>query len=1027
MNPFRSARSISRIAFGLRHLQIAAAILLAVASSAHAQVARGPSLPSQGFDLGLQSLANGQYSQALGIYEREVRSAHRVGQTRFIDSICYYAMVGECEYRRGNLLVALNNFDAALNIYRQYPDWMLRCSFQDVAQVQAATRVVLPPWGKSNRGSRPGVYTQSLRLQVGDLAGMQNAVQRGGALVAPRIFAADPYKIVYATCLAMKRRRDILGPLVAADPLTDELTATTARRLGPPNHWAEVWIDVMQGIAYSVAGGAKTQQADAFLKRSLMAMGQFDHPLTAMALLELGQIAMQSNDFKTAAGYFEEATYAAAQYDDALVLEEAFQQCHLAYLLSGETKTIANALGQAIPWAKKYRELNASLILLSAESALVAGELPIATGLLAEAQKSLNSQRDLLITDVGGRFHYLSAIAAYQRGAIEAGDKSLRLALEWMRKGGSKWLFQIDQGDKLCVANPGGRYGPRTAIGLYDQLLRDPGQYDWGVRPRESLAVLTTPHPLPFEHWLETTLGPGIGNAEAGLDVADLARRHRFFSTLDFGGRTLALRWVLEAPDESLSNAVRLQRQELLVRYPKYAEAANKVKQLRAQITAKGMSVDAEAAQHHETSQKLNELKAAGELQEALLREIALRREPADMVFPPIRKMKELQKTLPPGQAMLAFFTTTRGTYAWLYKSDDFHLWKIEKPELLKNKVIAVLRAVGNYDGTRELTEQQLADGAWKDAGRDLIDVIFSSKAKLNDQLQELVIIPDDLLWYVPFELLPIGSENQPLIARAKVRYAPTVGLSQPDRQGRKLTPEYGVALGKMHPNQAEDTQASALADIQRVASGAVALRNGWTAPSPLLGASLDGLIVLDDIPAAKDGYDWTPLPIDRAKNSGGLSAWLSLPWKQIDQYILPGFHSAAENSLNAKSAPAVPGSDLFLATTGLMATGARTILISRWRVGGQSAVDLVREFVQELPTLPADQAWQRAVQLLCDSPLDPLREPRIRRTQSADLKGDHPFFWAGYMLIDTGASPQKSETPVAKAPDNKPPDPGKK
>ena len=47
------------------------------------------------------------------------------------------------------------------------------------------------------------------------------------------------------------------------------------------------------------------------------------------------------------------------------------------------------------------------------------------------------------------------------------------------------------------------------------------------------------------------------------------------------------------------------------------------------------------------------------------------------------------------------------------------------------------------------------------------------------------------------------------------------------------------------------------------------------------------------------------------------------------------------------------------------MSTGTRTVLLSRWRSGGQSSLDLVREFTQELPhTTPAD-AWQRAVQVV--------------------------------------------------------------
>ncbi|MCC7086117.1 MAG: CHAT domain-containing protein [Pirellulales bacterium] len=1027
MNLFHLARLISMAVLRRQHAaMVVVAILLAATASAPAQLINGPGIPSAGFQPGLELLADGQYREALGIFNTELQLAHRVGQTRFIDSICYYAMIGECNYRLGNLPAALDNFAAALQIYRQYPDWMIRVKFSEFPQVQALSNPVVVPWGRSNRGSHPGNFSQKLNLQVGSLADVNNTVQRGGALVMPRIMAVDVPEVVRCVCLAMKRRRDILGPLVMHDPFTDELMGTTARRLGPPNHWSEVWIDMLQGMAYSVGG--QPQRAEPMLQRSLMAMGQFDHPLTGMALAELGQIALRSSDFKTAAGYFEEATYAAAPYRDAIVMEEAFRQLHLAYLLAGDATTITRALAMAVPWAKaqQWQELYASLMLLNAETMVVAGQTQQAAGLLSDVQRTIG-RRDMFLSEIGGRLNYLSAIVSYQHFAIPAGDEALKAALIWMRNGGSKWLFQIDYADKLCVTNPGGRFRSKTAMDLYEQLLRDPTPHDWAVQPRESLAVLTTPHPLPFEHWLETATG-GIGqsnSAEMALDVADLARRHRFFSTMRFGGRTLALRWVLEAPDDSLPNSARLQRQELLVRYPKYAEAAEKVKSLRAKVTARGLSADADNATHLEMSKLLAELKAAGDVQEALLREIALRREAADMMFPPVRKMKDLQKSLPAGQALLAFFTTSRATYAWLYSSDKYEHWKVENPTQLKQRVVALLRAIGNFDGTRELQEQQLKDDSWKGAAKDLLEAIFGTKIKLNDQLQELVVVPDDVLWYVPFELLPAGEENQPLIVHSRVRYAPTVGLSQPERQGRRPNAEYGVAVGKLHPGDTEELQSTALADMQRVTTGAVALRGGWTTPSPLLGTALDGLIVFEDTPPSKDSFEWIPLPLDRTKKVGGLAEWLSLPWKRIDQYILPGFHSAAENSL--KSGPAIPGSELFLASTGLMATGARTVLISRWRIGGQSTIDLIREFVQELPSISASEAWQRAVQLLCETPLDPQREPRVHRASKPNLKCDAPFFWASYLLVDTGVTPQKVENPVVQAADNKLPDAGKK
>src|SRR5690606_9853024 len=145
----------------------------------------------------------------------------------------------------------------------------------------------------------------------------------------------------------------------------EEVMATSARRLGPPNHWSSAWLDLQQGFAYSA--GNRGVQADGFLKSSLLTMGQYDHPLTGMALVELGTLAMQAGDYKAAAGYFEEATYSAAAYEDWLSLEEAFRQLHTAYMLAGEPAAVAKPITLAIAWNRnRRRELSASLTLLSA-------------------------------------------------------------------------------------------------------------------------------------------------------------------------------------------------------------------------------------------------------------------------------------------------------------------------------------------------------------------------------------------------------------------------------------------------------------------------------------------------------------------------------------------------------------------------------------------------------------------------------------------------------------------------------------
>jgi hypothetical protein len=121
---------------------------------------------------------------------------------------------------------------------------------------------------------------------------------------------------------------------------------------------------------------------------------------------------------------------------------------------------------------------------------------------------------------------------------------------------------------------------------------------------------------------------------------------------------------------------------------------------------------------------------------------------------------------------------------------------------------------------------------------------------------------------------------------------------------------------------------------------------------------------------------------------------------------MLPGFHTPAEHGLSDKEKN--PGGlDVFLSTCGLMATGSRTILLSRWRTGGKTSVDLMRELAQELPQSGAAQAWQRSVLLCTEARLAPEQEPRVSLGPKAGMtSSSHPFFWAGYLLVDTGLRP---------------------
>ncbi len=315
-----------------------------------------------------------------------------------------------------------------------------------------------------------------------------------------------------------------------------------------------------------------------------------------------------------------------------------------------------------------------------------------------------------------------------------------------------------------------------------------------------------------------------------------------------------------------------------------------------------------------------------------------------------------------------------------------------------------------------------------------LATLLKDSPADFSQTFEELVVVPDGILWYLPFEALQVTVAGQPqsLISRFHIRYAPTLSLCTPLGPARTPRGNTAVVVGKLYSRDADNAAKAAFEQLSGVVNGAVALRTPSPAPSAIYGTLFHRLIVFDDLVLSdQDPYGWVLAPIDKSKAGATLADWLALPWGGPQVVILPGFHTAAEDGLK-RLHRGLPGSEIFLSVCGLMANGARTILLSRWRSGGQTTYDLVREFVQELPNGSASDAWQRAVLLSMDSHVNFSGEPRVKRTSTDDdaPKASHPFFWAGYMLIDSGSALEKSDEPpgepVIKIKPPKPPEKGK-
>jgi tetratricopeptide (TPR) repeat protein len=947
----------------------------------------------------------GVYREGVKAFQDVAGGGIRSTEGRWVDSICYYTRIGDCYYHQGDLAAALEQYNAAVRLYLVHRDWMLRMQFPDL-EPEPANRLGNITWGAPSRPINIGRFPDVMLSQQGRLDN-ENVLRQGGVVLPPELIPVRASEVAYCTALAIRRRKELMGSTCPHDPLTSSLVDALSRRPAPPNSWAQSWVSVLLGCAYSSAG--QKQQAIGELQRGLLAGGTYDHALTATALLELGKLSIEGGEHEAANTFFYEATFPAVAFVQPDVMAEAFRLGSDNFLATTDQGVYA-PIAPAIEFCRKkelYRATAVSLLVSAADNFSSRGDNARAVQLLGEAQQAAR-RSDILASDIGARYYHQLALVNYQQGNLTAGNTALTAMLTWQQSG-SKWLFQIGLADTLYVTNV---VSPRVAENLYVELLREPTAKDWTVNVRETLSVTLTPHLLPMEHWFEVTLARK--DHERAIEITDLVRRHRFYSSLPMGGRLLNLRWILEAPESALPASAVLQRQDLMNRYPDYAALSRQARAIRAELAGLPLAPGEENKPAQDKQKELFEqLHKVSGAQEILLRGIALRREAADLVFPPVKKLQEVQQRMGPGEIAFTYFATSRYVFGMAISREKFNGWQIEAPREVTKKVTDLLREMGHHDGNKALDGKDLANVKWKPIARELLSLLTDNvPPELWDEHQEVIFVPDSVLWYLPFEALQVGPEesSQSLLSKMPVRYAPTISLITPDGRSIPRDARSAVVAGRLFPRwQNEETQA-ALDEVTRAIPKIETLADFPTS-SGLFAKACDRVVIMDDVEDAGGPYEYSPMQLDRGKPGSSLARWMMLPWGSPDQVVAPGFHTAAENGLRKSGT----GDEIFLTACAFYASGARTVLLSRWRTGGQSSVDLTREFVQELPFAPASQAWRRSVELLRASELDPDLEPRVTGVdRAAPLKPDHPFFWAGYLLLDSGGSPSSAAAELA-------------
>ncbi|MBA2117307.1 tetratricopeptide repeat protein [Bremerella alba] len=968
---------------------------------------RGSVVPSDAYYAGFIPFYQGDYEQAGEVFNAAGRAGVRSTEGRWIDSICYATMLGECHFQMGNNAQALENYTTALLLFVQHSNWMLRINPESLGPIGPVSNDLRNnvTWGKSGRNTLIGDYPNSLPTFQGQTDAQNQAAARGGGVLSPgRIMPVRASEIARCIALAIYRRQEILGPISQYDGLTGQVVGVLQRRPAPPNHWTGAWVDVQHGLALAAAG--KSDEAVQTLQRSLTTAGQYDHDLTSLALLQLGRIALEQQDFPAAQTYFLEATYSAAAFQQFQQIEDALDGLAKVSMITkaGQMPQGLLAIGN---WKelRKLDALRAKLNLALAEANSYMGNLPGANGALEDARRAMN-RRSMSKGRVGIRYGYLSSLLAFQGGNAAAGASNFTSAVAANRSASTR-VYQTEMTNQLFVSNT---ITERSAQLLYDELLREPTDADWISEPFETLTVLLTPNATAMENWFNTAVMRK--QPELALELADRIRRMRFFATLPLGGRLLALRWVLESPDASLDTKGKLQRQDLLAKYPElktFQDEANRLKGELLQIDLQPEDKDAYVKQRD----LVEKLQNVSDGYEVLLGAIALRRTPSQFLFPPLKPTAEIREKLDDTQLVLTFFSTTRSVHAFLFTKKDYVHWTLDNPREIKGQIGDLLKQIGLIKRDAPVQAKDLAETEWKTTSAELLKrFIPALKPGFWNTYSELVIVPDDVLWYVPFEALHTddglgAGHTVPVSEVIPIRYAPTASLAVPQKDARPRPQNTAIIVGRLFNSDESDIT---LEQYDQ-------LKDAFTAPSkidrPPVGATSmlakvwDQMVVIDDSEDANRGdiWNWSPAQADRSKSGSELAAWLRSPLGGPEVIYLPGFHSGAEDALKGNTT----GGDIFLTALGLMATGSETVVLSRWHSAGSASMATVEGIARRIADMPASTAWQETMAEVRDLPLDPNKEPRLKGSGAAIPQTlDHPYFWADMMLIDTGINPKK-------------------
>ncbi len=936
--------------------------------------------PTREYYIGLEAFRAGDLKSAFDLFEASIRGGRRDVKGRYIEAIPGLAMLGECYWQMGDLPSCRQNADEIIQILSRHK-FLRGVNWTNAIQPGVAVSKPAFLWPDA-----AAVQVAAFREVLPVASGQQvtaDVLRQGGAIESLTYRNMDVAEIMRGIAIASYRRRVLLGPLSENDPGANLLLDSIKYPAAMPPPVGKTMIGAARSVGYFGKRDDPRVINDA---PNIGFYGGTAHPLSAITMLAATNALVGSKKPETAIPAAMRTVHLSAALGQLEFIGEAFQlavgsaNAQQAGNLAESASLIAGAL------LRESRFATLHCLIAGADASVTAGNLEMANKMLANAE-ALANRRDVTLPRFNAYASYVRSRVAAASGSTITGTQSsvLDKALVPM------FTFALNTRNRrqVLVSMPrvyqfnliqqsiGNARADNTIKKLLEAYCEDPPVEVWRRDPVDGLAAVMID--TSAAHMSQVTLAASTGYGEKLLQAIDGMLAARFHRQLPLGGRVAQVRAISRAEEKDLPAAVVEMRNAP-------GNPLNEVRQAAA-VAGKPTLATMNAAETKACVAALSRI----HLPQATL---------------PTLQEKAPAAALRPKTGLLTFTSFGKRVYETHSAKNKILMWTVNGSSRIPSEIAKLLRGVG-VGKTRG--DRIPEDDSWKKDAVTLRRLLIPEDSTITaEKFDELIIVPDGPLWYLPFDLLPMLEADSPLIGeQIKIRYAATPALALHPVSTSPATNKIGIATGKFFAPRDLELNQQIADSIVDVVTDPLPLPDANNTPTALLGSEIGHLAIAAPQTPNTNNLLLTPMaPYEQRNPLGTLAAWLRFPAQVPANVILAGFRTPVGVGRMGD------GSEVFGTLTALNVAGVRNVLISRWAVGGNSTAVLLKEFLQELPFIGMNEAWQRAKLVLLGTNLDPAGEPLLTQAEHEreGLTGKQPLFWSGYMI----SSPPRAEPPPA-------------